>query len=257
MAKKHLSEAEVSGTLEAVKRDYPRAWQHCHHEGDPERYDYIILAGRKLYPQGGGTVGCNWKRANVGDLSMDGLTVESPSNGRYYFDDVISGAGGSNPSISYQHPYHSEANLLRDAQGNYAPQGFANPMELKTHFDYGIAGGWSGGGIPVEPPVTPPTTPPAKVRTYPGDQALRDVENNFRADRKEANQPEWDQDAICWTHRPMFSYMANEKNIKDIANDTEAWLEARRVHRWGWVEEQGKGGWRKAMGLPPDPNRPL
>lgn len=252
MAKKHLSEAEISGTLEAVKRDYPRAWQHCHHEGDPERYDYIILAGRKLYPQGGGTVGCNWKRANVGDLSMDGLTVESPSNGRYYFDDVISGAGGSNPSISYQHPYHSEANLLRDAQGNYAPQGFANPMELKTHFDYGIAGGWSGGGIPVEPPVTPPQPAPTKVRPYPGDERIQKLYDLYMSDKTQAGE-QWDRNSLVWVYRPSDTYYHDTSD----RNDQAAWDEGVKVHRWGWPEEQGRGGWRKAMGLPPDPNRPI
>jgi hypothetical protein len=79
---------------------------------------------------------------------MDGLSVENPADGRYYFADVIAGAGGSNPSIIYSPPFHDGA-LLRDGSGRYAPWGFANPFgvpgsypPLRTHVNYGPAGGW-------------------------------------------------------------------------------------------------------------------
>jgi hypothetical protein len=79
---------------------------------------------------------------------MDGLSVENPSDGRYYFADVIAGAGGPNPTLWYEHPFHDGA-LLRNDSGNYAPWGFANPFgvpgsyaPLRTYVNYGPAGGW-------------------------------------------------------------------------------------------------------------------
>jgi hypothetical protein len=78
---------------------------------------------------------------------MDGLSIENPSDGRYYFFDVIAGAGGSNPSIWIDaHANGSlafaDGVLLRDTSGRYAPHGFANPLNHKTYVNYGAAGGW-------------------------------------------------------------------------------------------------------------------
>jgi hypothetical protein len=145
VVRRHLSAGEIISVLTQVRNAFPRAWSRAHHHGDPERYDFIILACRALYQRSGGTIGCNWRRAVVGDLSMDGLSVENPADGRYYFADVIAGAGGPNPSIIYSPPFHEGA-LLRDSSGRYAPHGFANPMSghpaLRTFVNYGPAGGW-------------------------------------------------------------------------------------------------------------------
>jgi hypothetical protein len=144
----HLSPSQIRGHLLATAANYPRAFALAH-GSTGERYDYIILACRRLYQATGGTVGCNFRRAAIGDLSMDGLSVQNPANDRFYFADVIFGAGGPNPSIGYEaHPFHDGA-LLRDGTGQYAPWGFANPFgvpgsygPLRTAFNYGPAGGW-------------------------------------------------------------------------------------------------------------------
>ena len=125
---------------------FPRAFALAH-TGSGERYDFIILACRRLYQASGGTVACNFRRAAIGDLSMDGLSVENPANGRFYFADIISGAGGSNPILYYDgHPFHDGA-LLRDRSGRYAPWGAANPFgvpgsygPIRTAVNYGRRG---------------------------------------------------------------------------------------------------------------------
>ena len=140
LPRRHLSPGEIVGILNQTRADFPRAWSLAHSH-TAERYDYIILATRRLFQASGGTVGANWRRAAPGDLSMDGLSVENPADNRYYFADVIFGAGGCCPGVTYTPPFHDGA-LLRDGSGRYAPHGFANPMNLKTHVNYGPAGGW-------------------------------------------------------------------------------------------------------------------
>lgn len=140
--RRHLSTGEISTILNQVRAAYPRAWSLAHRSGTPERWDFIILATRRLFQASGGTIGANWRRAQVGDLSMDGLSVENPADGRYYFADVICGAGGPSPYICYASPFDSSKLLREYSGGPYAPQGFANPMTLRTSFNYGSAGGW-------------------------------------------------------------------------------------------------------------------
>ena len=142
ITRRHLGQGEILAILNQVRAEFPRAFQTAH-SNSPERFDYIILATRRLFIASGGTVGGNWRRAAVGDLSMDGLSVENPADGRYYFADVIFGAGGPNPGITYVPPFHDGA-LLRDPSGRYASHGFVNPLafNLKTFVNYGPAGGW-------------------------------------------------------------------------------------------------------------------
>jgi hypothetical protein len=147
VVRRHLSAGEILSHLQATRNNYPNAFFNAH-RGGPESWDFIILACRRLYSASGGTVGCNFRRAVINDVSMDGLSVENPSDGRYYFADVIAGAGGPNPTLWYEHPFHDGA-LLRNDSGNYAPWGFANPFgvpgsyaPLRTYVNYGPAGGW-------------------------------------------------------------------------------------------------------------------
>jgi hypothetical protein len=152
-----LSEDEIRDALQKVWNAFPQAREHAHHQGHPAAWDYAILAGKLVQAENvkaGGSaeaIGCNWRRAVVGDLSMDGLSVLNPADGRYYFEDIIVGAGGGNPRIKYRHPF-SDAQLLRDASGAYAPHGYADPRKLTTHVNYDAA--------PTPPPVI---TPPAPV----------------------------------------------------------------------------------------------
>ncbi len=153
VVRRHLSASEILSHLKAIAAEFPRAWQHSAREGDPERLDFMILAWRRLYTVSGGTVGGNFRRAVVGDISADGISVENPADGRYYYADVISCSGWvagapCSPLITYTPPFHSGA-LLRNESGNYAPWGFANPFGVpgsygpfRTYLNYGPAGGW-------------------------------------------------------------------------------------------------------------------
>jgi hypothetical protein len=108
-----LSETDIKAILEDTRLRYPRAWGNAHREGHDERYDYIVLATKALQAanvRAGGSpeaIGGNWRRAVVGDKSMDGVSVLRDTDGRYYFEDVIAGAGGPNPSIKYRHPFNT------------------------------------------------------------------------------------------------------------------------------------------------------
>jgi hypothetical protein len=143
---------DIARILHETKDAYPRAWDHAHHDGDPERYDWIILATKRLWVESGGTVGGNWRRGVHGDLSMDGISVLVGDQWR--FADVIVGAGGSNPRIVYGTPGPEAA--LRNSAGEYVgAAGVADPSGLRTHFDYALPTGPSGGnnnsgsGLPV------------------------------------------------------------------------------------------------------------
>jgi hypothetical protein len=126
--KRHLSPGDVLGLIESVARRYPRAWQLAHSTA-PERHDFAILVARELFTESGGTIGGNWRRAVIGDFSMDGLSIENPADGRYYFRDYIVGAGGPHARISYDaHPF--------GVPGSYPP--------LETHGTYGPVDPGSG-----------------------------------------------------------------------------------------------------------------
>jgi hypothetical protein len=122
---------QILTVLRDVARACPRAWDHAHVEGDRERLDFIIHAVRRLDAASGGKVGGNWRRADVGDLSADGLSYVA-ADGRVYFADVIARAKDRvdspwTPEIAFQ----SDANsLLRDRAGNYAPHGFVSAAQL-------------------------------------------------------------------------------------------------------------------------------
>jgi hypothetical protein len=150
-----LSDSEIFNVLAGIWNDprYRLAREHSHREGHPAACDYITLAGQALQRENvarGGEwddIGCNWRRARVGDQSMDGLSVKNPADGRYYFEDVIASAGSPSASIKYHHPFREEALLREVAGGPYAPHGYADPRGLKTHFQYD------------QSPLPPPTRP--------------------------------------------------------------------------------------------------
>jgi hypothetical protein len=166
-----LSETDIKAILEDTRQRYPRAWGNAHRKDHDERYDYITLAAKALQAANvaaGGSaeaIGGNWRRAVVGDKSMDGLSVMSPADGKYYFEDVIVGAGGPSPSIKYRHPFNDGA-LLRDAGGNYAPHGYADPREWKTSHNY------EAPGLPEPPKPEPPKPEPPPVIVPVPDPAV-------------------------------------------------------------------------------------
>ena len=142
----NLSEADMLNVLVAIWEDprYRVARDHAHREGHPAACDYITIAGQALQRENvarGGEwddIGCNWRRARVGDQSMDGLSVKNPADGRYYFEDVIASAGAPHASIKYRHPFDEGALLREVAGGPYAPHGYADPRGLTTHFHYDV-----------------------------------------------------------------------------------------------------------------------
>jgi hypothetical protein len=153
-----LAESDIVNLLAAIWDD-PRfrlAREHAHRQGHPAACDYITVAAQALQRENvarGGAwddIGCNWRRAKVGDQSMDGLSVKNPADGRYYFEDVIASAGTPAASIKYRHPFRDEALLRAVAGGPYAPQGYADPRELRTHFQFTEI-------APPEPPAGPTT----------------------------------------------------------------------------------------------------
>lgn len=159
-----MTEARINDILHETAHRFPRAWSKAHREGDPERWDYIILSVNELYREDR-TVRGNWRRGVQGDLSMDGLSVLI--DGQWRFADVIGGAGGSNPQIGYRTPGPESA--LRDGSGRYIGEaGAPTPMQIQqhkgwTHVDYGVP---PVDGGPVEP----------QPRTYTPLEALAEIE---------------------------------------------------------------------------------
>jgi hypothetical protein len=151
-----ISDEQINEILRQTARDFPRAWSKAHHQGDPEAWDFITLASQRLFAASGGRVRANWRRGVVNDLSMDGISVQL-EDGQWYFADVIAGAGGPNPQVSYRRPGPDA--LLRNAAGQYIGEaGAADPRALRTHFDYGAQAPASGSA-----PPPPPADPPAGI----------------------------------------------------------------------------------------------
>jgi hypothetical protein len=227
-------QAQISAILEQTARDCTRQWGNAHREGHPERYDYIIEAVKRLYLASGGTVGGNWRRVVIGDLSMDGLTIDMREpNGtiQRYFADVIAGAGGPNPRLVF-----NVTGLLRDSAGRYAPEGFAAPNHPR--FPAAVVG---CGGTPTIPPIDPPTCPvcpPVKpIPPYPGDRPFDVLGAQLEADYKAAGQALNAQSAT-WFARSIYDYFAGGLTIEQsIAK-----------HR------DSPGGWRDVLGLPRQPS---
>ena len=192
----------IVAILEQTATDCTRQWGNAHKEGSPERYDWIIEAVRRVYVASGGTVGGNWRRAIVGDLSMDGLSVlmqEPNGQQQYYFADVIAGAGGPNPRIVF-----AVTGMLRDGGGAYAPHGFVKAGDLPPPVV-----GCGGTTIPPIDPVCPvcPTLPPRQPypdeNSYWRDYELKVVALYQRAfDEGKRGSPDLDSAAFRWFARP-------------------------------------------------------
>lgn len=118
--------------VEEVKNRYPRAFSKCHIPGDPEGWDFIILAAKEIHKIDN-RFGLNGKRGG-NELSWDALNFNSP--GEENVIDVVAGAGAPGASIYWG---------VTNTTGKWF-----NPNAFITHYDY---------GNPV-PPVEPvPPTP--------------------------------------------------------------------------------------------------
>jgi hypothetical protein len=124
----------LQALVEQTKEQYPRAWNHCHIPGDPEAWDFIILAARKMYDQNP-LFGCNGKRG-TDDLSWDAVNwrgdIDDPAN----VIDCVAGAGGSNPQPAW---------IVTNTTGKWF-----NPYQCYVYYDYSNGNG-GGGGKPEDP----------------------------------------------------------------------------------------------------------
>jgi hypothetical protein len=86
--------------VEAAQKAYPEEWAAAHVDGHPKKHDFIVLLARRLYKQNP-RVGCNGKRGDPRNLSMDALNILDPDDGpgntpqghRCWVVDVIKDAG--------------------------------------------------------------------------------------------------------------------------------------------------------------------
>jgi hypothetical protein len=201
-------QAKIIAILEQTASDCQRQWKAAHGPTN-EKYDYIIEAVKRLYVASAGTVGGNWRRVVIGDLSMDGLTVDMREpNGtiQRYFADVIAGAGGTNPRIVF-----NVTGLLRNSAGQYAPEGFAAPNHPR--FPAAVVGCGGTPTIPVEPvdPVCPICPPIPPKQSYPDEPTFwREYELQVVAlyqrafDEGKRGSPDLDSAAFRWFARPAY-----------------------------------------------------
>lgn len=141
---------DILRILEETRDACPRAWRNAHRRDTGEQFDFVIEAVKRLYAASGGTVGGNWRVGRVGDLSMDGITVEA-TDGRYYFSDIIIAAGTDDARLTFG---ISEGTLLRDGAGNYIGElGFVPAHALPAPRVPCAA-------APPPPPSEPPPPPP-------------------------------------------------------------------------------------------------
>ena len=89
--------------VEQARDDYPVQWEAAHVDGHPAKRDFIVLLANRLHKKDP-RVGCNGKRGNPNDLSMDALNIldeedgpgRTPAGKRCWVVDVIGGAGRPN-----------------------------------------------------------------------------------------------------------------------------------------------------------------
>lgn len=124
-----MSIPDMRHIVESTKADYPRAWEHCHHAGDPEAHDFIILAARRMYDDNQ-LFGLNGKRGTA-DLSWDAVNWKGDSDDPPNVIDCVGGAGGPNPQPAWQ---------VTNTTGAYF-----NPYDYHTHYTYTDEGGETGG----------------------------------------------------------------------------------------------------------------
>lgn len=90
--------------VKAAKAKYPVEWAAAHVDGHPLKRAFIIKLAADLNAKDP-NVGCNGKRGNQDDISMDALNIldeddgpgRTPAGKRCWVVDVIGGAGGANP----------------------------------------------------------------------------------------------------------------------------------------------------------------
>lgn len=180
--------------VEATKNEQPRAWNHAHIEGDPERWDFVILCARKVYATDS-RFGCNGKRGNPDDLSMDALNWIGTATDPTDVIDIIVGAGGSNPQPGWG---------VTNSTG-----AFVNPNSVKTY---------------AEKQPIPPKIP--SYESLGGDAAGNKIGNYLFHDYNRGGQPP-NPGMGTWFNRCTYDAVAGVDGIHD-------YNAAIAKHRPGW-----------------------
>ena len=125
--------------VKETKEKYPRAWSKCHKAGDPEAWDFAILAIRKMHDINP-LFGLNGKRgsSNPNDMSWDATNWKGNGVDPANVIDFVAGAGGDNPQPAWG---------VTNTTGHWW-----NPYQFNTHYKYEESGG--GGGEEPEPKPT-------------------------------------------------------------------------------------------------------
>ena len=182
---------QIVSILEQTRTDCPLQWSTAHREGSPQRWDFIIAAVQRLDRASSGSVGGNWRRGNVGDLSMDGVTFRG-TDGRFWFADVIGGAGGSNPSVTFNVTGEAPAHGFVSAADLPAPQIECNP----------------GSDDPIDPPKDSDLTTTART--------ILEVVQGLRA------QMDVLQSRVASLEASLASIAADARNAADRSGETKA-----------------------------------
>ena len=201
-----MSIPNLQHIIEQTKADYPRAWDHCHHPGDPEAHDFIILAARRCYATNA-AFGLNGKRGDVNSLSWDALNWRGDSDDPPDVIDVVGAAGGDNPYPTWQETNTTGA--------------WVDPYRLNPYHDYGTDEG-GGGTTPEEPEPPKQEQPP-----YPGDGTFHEMGRVLEADYLEAGRDSLDNQCGVWFGRVCYDYyggMSMDESIKKHRNEWRAEL---------------------------------
>ena len=174
--------------VEHVANQYPLAWQYCHKEGHPARWDFNILLGRYLKTKhdGPNNYGMNAKRGNYTDPSMDVIFVkERNESGQLISEslfDVVFSAGSSNQAAVW--------NLIPDDPT--VGKGYIDPFSINTYFKY-------DNSTPIPPSPLPPKYP------YPDENTWwKDFEIQFKSLYAKYGQSYPNDGAFRWHSRTAY-----------------------------------------------------
>lgn len=190
-----------SSTVEQVKNSFPRAWDHCHHEGDPEAWDFILLVAQAIYEQDQ-RFGLNGKRGNPDDMSWDALNWIGDSDDPADVIDVVGAAGGPSPYVTWQETNTTGA--------------FINPMSKGTYYNY------TGEEVPPPQPTPPPSTGLKSYEELGGDSSGSKLGDLLFYDYTRAGHPP-DAGMGIWFNRTIYDAMAGMSYEDSAAKHRAEW----------------------------------
>lgn len=186
--------------VDQLARDNPNTFACAHTSNAACAWNFIKLVACKLNPEPSlGPWGLNGKRGNPNDLSYDALNFKgegpgsdshNPANNPVTVIDVIGGAGGPNPTATWQN--------------------FTGPVESSGAF---VAPRCKG-DVPDATPE-PPKPPPAPVKPpYPGDEVFDKIADVLFADYATAGQAP-NPGMGRWFGRTVYDWLAGNTKTLD------------------------------------------